>query len=109
MPELGPYGSVRGARSNSRPYRESGWQSVKTALMTHSVLPCVTFSTQHFTLSASARTIETCYSAPRRSRFNRPARCQHQPHRRCWNQPRLENAQDERPDGAKEIREFVKE
>ena len=34
MPELGPYGSVRGARSNSRPYRESGWQSVKTALMT---------------------------------------------------------------------------
>ena len=28
MPELGPYGSVRGARGNSRPYRESelvGW------------------------------------------------------------------------------------
>src|SRR5271169_3565510 len=24
MPELGPYGSVRGARGNSRPYRESG-------------------------------------------------------------------------------------
>jgi hypothetical protein len=23
MPELGPYGSVRGARDNSRPYRES--------------------------------------------------------------------------------------
>ena len=23
MPELGPYGSVRGARGNSRPYRES--------------------------------------------------------------------------------------
>jgi hypothetical protein len=22
MPELGPYGSVRGARGNSRPYRE---------------------------------------------------------------------------------------
>ena len=22
MPELGPYGSVRGARSNSRPYRD---------------------------------------------------------------------------------------
>jgi hypothetical protein len=36
MPESGPYGSVRGARSNSRPYRESGWQSVKTALMTRS-------------------------------------------------------------------------
>ena len=24
MPELGPYGSVRGARGNSRPYREHG-------------------------------------------------------------------------------------
>ena len=23
MPELGPYGSVRGARGNSRPYRDS--------------------------------------------------------------------------------------
>ena len=31
MPELGPYGSVRGARGNSRPYRESGWQRVLTA------------------------------------------------------------------------------
>ena len=31
MPELGTYGSVRGALSNERPYRESGWQSVKTA------------------------------------------------------------------------------
>ena len=29
MPELGPYGSVRGARGNSRPYRES--------LCTHSI------------------------------------------------------------------------
>jgi len=34
MPELGPYGSVRGARGNSRPYRESGRRGVKTALMT---------------------------------------------------------------------------
>jgi hypothetical protein len=25
MPELGTYGSVRGARGNSRPYREHGW------------------------------------------------------------------------------------
>jgi len=24
MPELGPYGSVRGALSNGRPYRDSG-------------------------------------------------------------------------------------
>ena len=24
MPELGPYGSVRGARGNSRPYRDPG-------------------------------------------------------------------------------------
>jgi hypothetical protein len=24
MPELGPYGSVRGALSNERPYRDSG-------------------------------------------------------------------------------------
>jgi hypothetical protein len=34
MPELGPYGSVRGARGNSRPYRESGWPEFKTTLMT---------------------------------------------------------------------------
>src|SRR5260370_11403499 len=31
MPELGPYGSVRGARGNSRPYRESHPATVKTA------------------------------------------------------------------------------
>jgi hypothetical protein len=36
MPELGPYGSVRGARGNSRPYRESERLTVKTALMTQS-------------------------------------------------------------------------
>ena len=29
MPELGPYGSVRGARGNSRPYRESDRRTVK--------------------------------------------------------------------------------
>src|SRR6202022_3973449 len=34
MPELGPYGSVRGARGNSRPYRESDRPTVKTALLT---------------------------------------------------------------------------
>ena len=34
MPELGPYGSVRGARGNSRPYRESGEPARKTALLT---------------------------------------------------------------------------
>jgi hypothetical protein len=33
MPELGPYGSVRGARGNSRPYRESEWRRVKTTLI----------------------------------------------------------------------------
>ena len=34
MPELGPYGSVRGARGNSRPYRESSRQTTKmTRLM----------------------------------------------------------------------------
>src|SRR5450631_1913600 len=27
MPELGPYGSVRGARGNSRPYRETDCQN----------------------------------------------------------------------------------
>ena len=32
MPELGPYGSVRGARGNSRPYRESNWPAVGTTL-----------------------------------------------------------------------------
>ena len=35
MPELGPYGSVRGARGNSRPYRESERRAVKQALLTH--------------------------------------------------------------------------
>ena len=34
MPELGPYGSVRGARGNSRPYRESERRGAKTALLT---------------------------------------------------------------------------
>ena len=33
MPELGPYGSVRGARGNSRPYRESHGQTVKMTRM----------------------------------------------------------------------------
>src|SRR5271156_3053760 len=36
MPELGPYGSVRGARGNSRPYRESGGRSVKPTRLTQS-------------------------------------------------------------------------
>ena len=34
MAELGSYGSVRGARGNSRPYRESDQPRVKTALLT---------------------------------------------------------------------------
>ena len=34
MPELGPYGSVRGARGNSRPYRESDWPTAKATLLT---------------------------------------------------------------------------
>ena len=36
MPELGPYGSVRGARGNSRPYRDSDRPILKTALLTQS-------------------------------------------------------------------------
>ena len=36
MPELGPYGSVRGARGNSRPYRESRRDPVKPTRMTDS-------------------------------------------------------------------------
>ena len=41
MPELGPYGSVRGARGNSRPYRESDMLTARMALLTlnrHSVV-----------------------------------------------------------------------
>ena len=34
MPELGPYGSVRGARGNSRPYRESERSTVRTTRLT---------------------------------------------------------------------------
>ncbi len=33
MPELGPYGSVRGARGNSRPYRESRVSDQATAVI----------------------------------------------------------------------------
>src|SRR5258708_26188182 len=29
MPELGPYGSVRGARGNSRPYRDNDWPAAR--------------------------------------------------------------------------------
>jgi hypothetical protein len=35
MPELGPYGSVRGARGNSRPYRESRRPRVRMTRLTH--------------------------------------------------------------------------
>jgi hypothetical protein len=35
MPELGPYGSVRGARGNSRPYRESSRPTAKVTRLTH--------------------------------------------------------------------------
>src|SRR5271163_2715541 len=35
MPELGPYGSVRGARGNSRPYRESDRHAAKVTRLTH--------------------------------------------------------------------------
>jgi hypothetical protein len=34
MPELGPYGSVRGARGNSRPYRESERRTLKVTRLT---------------------------------------------------------------------------
>src|SRR5450631_2378822 len=34
LPELGSHGSVRGARGNSRPYRESDWHTVKVTRMT---------------------------------------------------------------------------
>ena len=34
IPELGPYGSVRGARGNSRPYRESSGRGVKPTRLT---------------------------------------------------------------------------
>ena len=35
MPELGPYGSVRGARGNSRPYRESQISGPSSPFLTH--------------------------------------------------------------------------
>jgi hypothetical protein len=44
MPELGPYGSVRGARGNSRPYRESSADIAKPSLSTrtgHCVTPAL--------------------------------------------------------------------
>src|SRR5213594_1821071 len=33
MPELGPYGSVRGARGNSRPYRENAFEAINHGLL----------------------------------------------------------------------------
>src|SRR5262245_53615040 len=33
MPELGPYGSVRGARGNSRPYRERSGVDCESAVL----------------------------------------------------------------------------
>ena len=50
MPELGPYGSVRGARGNSRPYRESRRGPVKPMRMTHLRLKCSTHALQLFPL-----------------------------------------------------------
>src|ERR1019366_5254101 len=35
MPELGPYGSVRGARGNSRPYRDPGPRADIASFQTH--------------------------------------------------------------------------
>src|SRR6202790_5153824 len=34
MPELGPYGSVRGARGNSRPYRDNGVSGLSGPFLT---------------------------------------------------------------------------
>jgi hypothetical protein len=36
MPELGPSGSVRGARGNSRPYRDSGRPTLGKLRLSHS-------------------------------------------------------------------------
>jgi hypothetical protein len=36
MPELGPYGSVRGARGNSRPYRDSNADRLRLRILTRS-------------------------------------------------------------------------
>jgi hypothetical protein len=38
MPELGPYGSVRGALSNERPYRDSGAPAISMAYVGRAVL-----------------------------------------------------------------------
>ena len=37
MPELGSYGSVRGARGNSRPYREHRVDTANRSVLTHNV------------------------------------------------------------------------
>jgi hypothetical protein len=47
MPELGPYGSVRGARGNSRPYRESWISGSSGPLMTHLGRPELTHVQVH--------------------------------------------------------------
>src|SRR5271169_5580231 len=47
MPELGSYGSVRGARGNSRPYREYRRYTLKPALLTHNGCRQVTEGQYH--------------------------------------------------------------
>ena len=51
MPELGPYGSVRGARGDSRPYRESDSDIAKLARLIH-LGPSKTCDAERITLQA---------------------------------------------------------
>jgi hypothetical protein len=56
VPELGSHGSVRGARGNSRPYRESYRCTVKMTRLTHFGHPVAwTFIDKSLRLSESSR------------------------------------------------------
>jgi len=64
MPELGSYGSVRGARGNSRPYRERHLLAASSSQFDPNA-PRAALATQHLH-PLSAAIIETWYSVSRR-------------------------------------------
>ena len=57
MPELGPYGSVRGARGNLRPYRDHRTDGERCPLMTLSVIsqPSIDALRKDYSITSSAR------------------------------------------------------
>ena len=66
MPELGPYGSVRGARGNSRPYRESDQPTVRNDAIDSQWMEA--FSAHHESSDIPAVSVFRCYKCNRIAR-----------------------------------------